>query len=86
MTDEKNAAEPSGASGGSQRVAIERLLKMARREHYYCEDSWYSCPLAEDGCANDSYAKDECSCGASEHNAKVDEIAATLRPLLERLS
>ena len=86
MTESKDEAEPSGASGGSQRVALERLLDMARREHYYCEDSWYSCPLAEDGCANDNYEKDECSCGALAHNAKVDEIAATLRPLLERLS
>lgn len=77
--------ERSAASDGSQRAALERLLEIARRGHYYCEDSWYSCPLAEDGCANDCYAKDECSCGASAHNAEVDRISATLLPLLERL-
>ena len=82
----QDAAEPSSASAGSQRDAIERLLKLARKSHYYCEDSWYSCPLAEDGCANDSYRKDECNCGADERNAEVDAIAATLRPLLDRLS
>src|SRR3990167_7975987 len=27
------------------------LKKLGRRSHYYCEDSWYSCPKAEDGCA-----------------------------------
>lgn len=86
MTETNETAEPSGASGGSQRVALELLLDMARREHYHSHNFWYSCPLAEDGCANDNYEKDECSCGALAHNARVDEIAATLRPLLERLS
>ena len=32
--------------------------------HYYCEDSWYSCPLSEEGCADDS--KSGCCCGAEE--------------------
>jgi len=84
MTSEVD--EMSAASRGSQRDAIERLLKLARKAHYCCEDSWYSCPLAEDVCANDLYPKDECNCGADERNAEVDAIAATLRPLLDSLS
>jgi hypothetical protein len=83
MTDENEQSIPSR---GSQRAALERLLSLAKMGHYYCEDSWYSCPLAEGGCANDSYEKDECSCGASRRNAEVDAIAATLRPLLDSLS
>lgn len=54
---------------------IERLrtalAELAIREHEYCEDSWYSCPLAPDGCCNDNYPADVCNCGADEHNAKV---------------
>ena len=86
MTESNETAEPSGASGGSQRAALDRLIELAKRQHYYCEDSWYSCPLAEGGCANDDWDKDECSCGASAHNAQVDEIADTLRKLVGRVS
>lgn len=64
------------ASLGSQRDAMLALAKLARREHLACEDRWYSCPLAEGGCANDVWGKDECSCGASRINAEVDAIVA----------
>jgi len=50
-------------------------LREARRSHYYCDDSWYSCPQAEDGCS-DSDAGTTCRCGADEFNAKVDAILA----------
>lgn len=53
---------------------IKDLKEMAIRSHYYCEDSWYSCPLAPEGCADDLYAVFECNCGASEMNKKVEEI------------
>lgn len=59
------------------RALIDALGNLARRGHYYCEDSWYSCPKAEDGCANEN-AGTECNCGADEHNAKVEEINAKL--------
>ena len=49
------------------------LATLAKRDHYYCEDSWYSCPKAEGGCADD-YQGDECNCGADAHNAKVDAL------------
>jgi hypothetical protein len=30
------------------------LLESLRIQHYYCEDPWYSCPLATDGCCDDT--------------------------------
>jgi hypothetical protein len=42
---------------------VEHLAGLAKRDHTYCEDSWYSCPKAEGGCANDNYKNDECNCG-----------------------
>lgn len=53
------------------------LAALAKREHYYCEDSWYSCPKAADGCADD-YQGSDCNCGADAHNAKVDALVAAL--------
>ena len=44
------------------------------REHYYCEDSWYSCPKATDGCSQDNDG--ECTCGADDHNAEVLKVFA----------
>ncbi len=40
--------------------------------HYYCEDPWYSCPKAEDGCANDA-AGTECDCG---YEGRVQKLIA----------
>ena len=42
-----------------------------KRKHYYCEDGWYSCPKAEDGCY-DEWAGTDCNCGADEFNAEID--------------
>ena len=47
------------------------LLRRARRNHTYCEDSWFSCPKSDGGCANDDKG-DECDCGADAWNAKLD--------------
>ncbi|GAF96347.1 unnamed protein product, partial [marine sediment metagenome] len=44
-----------------------------RPTHYYCEDPWYSCPKAFDGCANDD-KPDKCDCRADEKNAVIDEL------------
>lgn len=58
------------------------LIRQRAREltggHYYCDDCWYSCPLAEDGCCNEAYAKDECTCG---YDKRVDHIEAALRQI-----
>jgi len=53
--------------------AIKKLAKLARKSHYSCADAWYSCPLDEDGCANENSGI-ECNCGADEHNKEVDAI------------
>lgn len=45
---------------------------MALRDHYYCDDTWYSCPLSIDGCADEFIDKNECNCGADEHNYKLE--------------
>lgn len=68
---------PTGAASELTDV-LERIGNLAKRGHYYCEDQWYSCPKAEDGCANEN-AGDECNCGADEHNAEVDALMALLR-------
>ena len=44
--------------------------------HDYCEDSWYSCPMAEEGCADDS--KHGCTCGADKFNAELDAASARI--------
>lgn len=49
------------------------LLKDSKRGHVYCDDSWYSCPQAEDGCSDDSKG-DKCDCGADDWNARVDAL------------
>ena len=55
---------------------ITKLKDLALRRHYYCEDSWYSCPKAEDGCAQDNDG--ECNCGTDNHNAEVLKVFADL--------
>lgn len=57
------------------RALCGELAKLARQDHYTCEDRWYSCPKSLDGCANDSVG-DECTCGADSHNDKIDELLA----------
>lgn len=49
--------------------SIHRLYALAKRDHYWCEDEFYSCPKHPDGSANPQ-AGDECDCGADEHNAE----------------
>ena len=48
--------------------------------HYYCEDSWYSCPLAEGGCADDQQEAGKCNCGYEE---RINKIAAALLEEIE---
>ena len=51
---------------------IGRLAELARREHYTCEDSWYSCPKSPEGCARDGDT--DCTCGADYINAEVAKL------------
>ena len=62
------------------KLAIE-ALENNKRTHYYCEDSWYSCPKHEDGCANDAQG-DECSCGADDANVEIDKAIASIKDAL----
>ncbi len=61
----------------AMKQALE-ALKNNKRTHYYCEDTWYSCPKHEDGCANDSEG-DDCNCGADKANAEIDDAITALR-------
>lgn len=61
----------------AMRQALE-ALENNRQTHHYCEDTWYSCPKHEDGCANDSEG-DECNCGADKANAEIDAAITSLR-------
>lgn len=60
--------------------ALEALIAN-RRKHYYCEDTWYSCPRHEEGCANDA-AGDECNCGADQANIEIDKATIALQEAL----
>ena len=44
--------------------------------HYYCDDGWYSCPLAPDGCWNDAVESGRCNCA---YEQRVIAIAVALR-------
>ena len=52
---------------------VRAFLEKSRMNHRYCEDSWYSCPKAEDGCANDAEGE-ECNCGADKYNEELDAL------------
>jgi len=58
--------------------SLEKLSVLAMEEHYYCDDSWYSCPLAPDGCSNDNEDKGKCTCGATEHNIEVTALISEI--------
>ena len=86
--DEESTVELSLSSDddrGSACIAmlsgIAELGDVAKRKHYYCDDSYYSCPKAEDGWSNELLDQNECSCGADEHNQKVEEVLVRLRDL-----
>ncbi len=57
-----------------EKVKNERLrqrLLESKRKHYYCGDSFYSCPKTLDEYGNVD-PDTQCSCGADDWNAKVD--------------
>lgn len=50
-------------------------LEKLKIEHYQVdEDPWYSCPLADGGCADPDVPKGTCNCNAGTHNKRVDAI------------
>ncbi len=62
---------------------VEQLAALARQQHYYCEDSWYTCPAHPDGSANDSKPAGVCDCGADTHNAAVEVLQARIAGMLQ---
>jgi len=71
------------AKGCSLHSLVRRLVELAKREHYNCEeDTWYGCPLSRDGCSRE--IPKECDCGAETHNAEVAKLAAELETLLAK--
>lgn len=58
-----------------RQAAREQVAREIAGSHLDCEDSWYSCPLSENGCADDRQDKQECTCG---RDARVDRIVALL--------
>jgi hypothetical protein len=65
------------------KLALE-ALENNRQTHHYCEDTWYSCPKHEEGCANDSEG-DECNCGADKANIEIDAAITSLRQAIAEL-
>ena len=62
----------------AQKEALS-LLPELERGHYYCDDCWYSCPKAIDGCCDERQG-DECNCGADNYNALLAKIIGLLTP------
>ena len=60
----------------SLQMAISALVR-SKRTHYTCDDSWYSCPKSEEGCADEGAGKD-CTCGADAHNAYIDSVVRNM--------
>ena len=51
---------------------LKKLRDLALRQHFACEDDWYSYPLSPEGTANSELAE-VCNCSADKHNKKVEE-------------
>ena len=45
--------------------------------HYECDDSWYSCPLSTDGCADKR--QEGCTCGRDRLVQQIDAALADER-------
>ena len=56
---------------------IQTFLEGSRRKHDYCNDPWYSCPKAEEGCTDKRLGND-CICGADDYNKRLDVILEKL--------
>ena len=63
------------ASEITQRQRAEAVIG----KHYECEDSWYSCPLSEEGCANDGEDKTRCNCGRDDRKVQLELLLTTAR-------
>lgn len=58
------------------------LWKHAEGIHYYCEDSWCSCPAHPEGCANEALGE-KCNCGAEDKAQEAADLLVELNLLPE---
>ena len=55
-----------------------QALEAAKIEHHECDgDPWFSCPLSEQGCADET--REGCTCGADKHNERIDKAIQTAK-------
>ncbi len=60
--------------------ALQELRdEMRATKHYECEDKWYSCPLSDEGCADERQT--DCTCNATVAHERADRIDAILTSL-----
>jgi hypothetical protein len=48
------------------------------RQHYYCDDCWYTCPKHPEGCCDESKGN-ECNCGTDEYNKKINDFVDRIK-------
>jgi hypothetical protein len=61
---------------------IKDFLKNSEKAHNYCEETWYSCPKSDEGCANDEEGEN-CNCGAEKYNMQLVSILSMLNDIIE---
>jgi hypothetical protein len=49
-------------------------LKTTKREHYYCDDTYYNCPKHPEEAKYPNYENAKCNCGTDEYNKKLEEM------------
>ena len=54
---------------------LNKLLDELKQKHFNCEDSWYSCMMADNYSGNVDKPDRYCDCGAEHHNKLVEEIS-----------
>ncbi len=59
-----------------------KVLESNKPTHYYCDDTWYSCPKHEEGCANADVGE-ECNCGADRQIAEFDKAIKACKEALK---
>jgi len=64
-------------------LAIQTLEK-CKRQHYYCEDTWYCCPMHPEysGMLEQGSV---CECGADEINTKINETLDVIHKQIAEL-
>lgn len=67
--------------GVPRSISLEDIEKLLIKfdGHYYCEDSWYSCPLATEGCSDESQGK-KCNCGLE---GRIKRLSLAIKQLIE---